>query len=202
MVFLCLLYQMAFTQAKSGVENYGMLDEYNGYVWMPVLHYQATSGLYAELRYNYEDLQTLSLFGGRTFYGGKKFQYTLTPIAGVSTGKFTGLSVGLNADADWKNFYVSSQSQFSMATKRGIANFFYSWSELGYSLSDRFYGGLAVQYTYQQGIADTGPGFVAGVNFNSVSIPLYVFRPFEAGRYFVLGLNCEFNFKKRKNNKG
>ena len=52
----------AFTQAKSGIENYNLLSQGKEYVWMPVAHYQSTKGIYAELRYNYEDVQTFSLY--------------------------------------------------------------------------------------------------------------------------------------------
>ena len=188
----------AFTQAKSGIENYNLLSQGREYVWMPVAHYQSTKGIYAELRYNYEDVQTVSLYGGKTFGGGNALKFTLTPMLGFSVGKFSGVSLATNADAEWKDFYLSSQTQYSMGTKPGVADFFFSWSELGYSISDNFFGAAAIQYTLQQGVHDAEPGLMAGVNFKNVSIPVYVFNPFNTGRYFVVGLNYEFDFKKKQ----
>ena len=190
-----MICNMAFTQAKSGVENYNLLGRGNEYVWMPVVHYQAEKGMYAELRYNYEDLKTLSLYAGKTFTGGADFKYSVTPMAGYCIGKFTGLSLAANAEADWKDFYVSTQTQYSMATKKGIENFFFSWSEIGYDLFRNFFAGLAVQYTRQLGANDIQPGFVTGLNFKNISIPFYLFSPFEPGRYIVLGFIYEYQLK-------
>lgn len=192
---MCMLYSTAFTQAKSGVESYNFLSQGKDYIWVPVLHYQAKNGAYAELRYNYEDVQTLSLFGGKTISGGKSLQYSITPLIGFSAGNFTGVSLAANAEIDWKSFYISSQTQYSIATKQNIADFLFSWSELGYNISSKFFGGLAIQYTRQTDINDIEPGFVAGINLKNFSIPCYVFNPFNPDRYFVVGLNFEFDYK-------
>lgn len=190
----CLLSGMAFTQAKSGVENYNLLGQGNEYAWMPVVHYETKKGMYAELRYNYEDMKTLSLYAGKTF-GGPAFQYSLTPMAGYCIGRFTGLSFAVNAEAEWKDLYLSTQTQFSVATKKGISNFFFSWSELGYDVFRNFFAGLAVQYTREQGTNDIQPGLVAGLNFKNMSIPFYLFSPFQPGRYMVLGFIYEYHLK-------
>ena len=187
----------AFTQAKSGIENYNLLSQGKEYVWMPVVHYQSKKGIYTELRYNYEDVQTVSLYGGKVLNGGNALNYTLTPMVGISFGIFSGVSLATNADAEWKNFYLSSQTQYSIATKPGLADFFFSWSEIGYNLTDNFFGGAAIQYTLQQAEKVAETGFVVGLSIKNVSIPVYVFSPFKMGRYFVVGLNYEFNFKRK-----
>ena len=197
---MCMLYITAFTQAKSGVENYNLLTQGKEYVWMPVVHYQSKNGIYTELRYNYEDVQTLSLYGGKYFAGGNDLQFSITPMAGFSTGRFTGLSVAANTEADWKSFYFSSQTQYSMATKKSMSNFFFTWSELGYNLTRHFFAGLAMQYTRHTGQDDFEPGVLAGLNLKNISFPVYVFSPFRPACYFVLGLNYEYNLKKKNKN--
>lgn len=168
------------------------------YVWMPVFHYQSKKGFYTELRYNYEDIQTLSLFAGKTFTGGKSFQFSFTPMTGFSTGKFTGMSLAANADMEWNNFYLSSQTQYSFSTKKEVSNFFFSWSELGYTISKCLFAGLAMQYTRQIDNNNFEPGFVAGFEIRNFSFPVYVFSPFRSGSYFVVGVNYEYNLKKKK----
>ena len=145
-----------------------------------------------------EDVRTLSLFGGKTISGGKSLQYSITPLVGFSAGNFTGVSLAANAEIDWMNFYISSQTQYSIATKQNIADFLFSWSELGYNISSKFFGGLAIQYTRQVGINNVEPGFVAGINLKKISIPCYVFNPSNPDRYFVVGLNFEFDYKNGK----
>lgn len=195
LALFCLLGSMAFSQAKSGVENYNLLGQNNEYVWMPVVHYQTKKGMYAELRYNYEDMKTLSLYAGKTFVGGSVFKYSLTPMGGYCIGKFNGLSFAANAEAEWKDFYLSTQTQYSVATKRDMTNFFFSWTEVGYNVFRNFFTGLAVQYTRQQGVNDIQPGLVAGLNFKNISIPFYLFSPFRPGRYVVLGFVYEYHLK-------
>lgn len=184
------------------MESYNLLSQGKDYVWMPVIHYQTEKGFYTELRYNYEDVQTLSLFAGKTFFTGSKLGCTLTPMLGLSTGNFSGASVAVNAEADWKNFYLSTQTQYSAATRKGVSNFFFSWSELGYNLSRSFFAGVALQYTRQEGVSYTEPGIVAGLSFKNFSLPFYLFKPFQTDQYIIVGLNFEYSLKAKKKNKG
>lgn len=119
-------------------------------------------------------------------------------MIGLSAGNFSGVSIAANGELDWKNFYASSQTQYSINIKTDGKNFFFSWSELGYNISKTLFAGAAVQYTLQAGKTNTEPGFVAGLNFKNFSIPFYVFKPFSSGQYIVLGLIFEYNLKKRK----
>jgi hypothetical protein len=185
-------------QAKAGIEQYSYIGTQSAGAIVPSLHFQSPGNWYAELRYNYEDAQTISLYGGKIIEGGNDLEYSITPMIGFSAGLFTGISFATNAEAEWKNFYLSSQTQYSMAVKENCENFFFSWSELGYNVSRHFFAGLAMQYTGQKGIHDFEPGFVAGVTLKNFSFPFYIFSPFDSGRYFVLGVNYEYNFKKKK----
>lgn len=207
--FLLFLFSIAahsyiHAQNKIGAELYSYVGTKPAL--QPILHIQSSGNWYAELRYNYEDAKTLSLCGGKTFSGGNKLEYNITPMAGYSTGHFTGLSLAFNAEAEWKAFYISSQTQYSIATKKNDSltvknnaeNFFFSWTELGYTISDHFFAGLSMQYTRQAGSTIFEPGLLAGLTFKNLSFPFYVFSPFRPGRYFILGVNYEFSFKKGK----
>lgn len=187
-----------FAQAKSGVENYNLLSQGNRHVWMPVVHYETRKGIYTELRYNYEDVRTLSIFGGKTIRGGKFLMYDVTPMVGFSIGKFTGFSLAGNTELEWSKFYFSCQSQYSIATENNGASFFFNWSELVYNLSPIFFAGLAMQYTREKNLSDAAPGLMMGLTFNGFSLPCYVFKPFSSKKSFIVGLNFECNFKKGK----
>lgn len=193
-----MLPMVAFSQAKSGMESYNLLSQEKEYVWMPIIHYQSEKGFYTEMRYNYEDVRTLSLYAGKTFTTGNEMECAITPMLGLSAGNFSGVSVAANAEADWKNFYLSTQTQHSVSTKKGVSNFFFSWTELGYNFFKKLFAGVAVQYTRQEGISYTEPGFVAGLNLKNISIPFYIFKPFSPDQFIILGLNFEYRLKKRK----
>jgi hypothetical protein len=188
----------SFAQAKSGVESYNYLTRQQEYTWMPVVHYQSAKGIYAELRYNYEELKTVSLFGGKMFEIGNEAAISVTPMIGFSAGDFKGMSLAAKTDLEWKGLYASAEMQYSMGWKGGSSNFFFSWSEAGYSFTSNLFGGLAMQFTRQGNSNDFQPGIVAGVEFGNISIPFYLFSPFKQDQYFVLGVNYEYQLKKKK----
>lgn len=187
----------ANAQSKWVFEHYNYIHQTDNAVFVPMLQFQTRNNWHFELRYNYEDAQTASLFGGKTISGGDEFEYSVTPMAGLSAGLFTGLSLAATTEAEWKRFYVWAQSQYSIGTKRSISDFFFNWSELAYNISDRFFGGLAMQFTRQDGQNIFEPGFVAGFNYKNLSIPVYVLSPFQKGRYYVVGLNYEYQLKNK-----
>lgn len=189
---------MAHSQSKWMFENYNYIRQPEAASFVPMLHFETSNNWYGELRYNYEDVKTISLFGGRSFNGGKNIIYTVTPMLGASAGQFTGVTFATNAEIEWKNIFFSAQSQYSKATKASSSSFFFNWSELGYSIGNNAYAGVALQYTKEQEAAYTEPGLFAGISFKNVSIPFYVFSPFSKGRYFVLGLNIEYSANKKK----
>jgi len=178
-------------------ENYNYMGHQSS-LFVPIIHIETKHNWYGEVRYNYEDVQTISMYAGKTFSGGNKFNYTLTPLIGYSAGNFTGSSLALNNEVDWKNFYFSSQSQYSFSFKKEVSNFFFTWSELGYNVSSNFFAGAALQYTWQLNKGEGEPGFVAGINFKNFSVPFYVFNPFKQASYIVLGLNYEYDLKRKK----
>ena len=104
--------------------------------------------------------------------------------------------ISFNDIIEGKKFYVSVQAQLSRSIENAADDFFFSWSEAGYNLSATIFGGVALQYTRQQHTKLPEPGFVAGLNFKELSIPVYLFNPFKTNRYFVVGLNYCFNVKK------
>lgn len=187
----------AGAQSKLGFDNYNYISQPGEAVFVPMFHLATKNNWYTELRYNYEDAQTISLFVGKILEGGDEIEYMLTPMAGYSAGRFTGLSLGMNTDAEWKDFTFSAQSQYSIAMKNNTNDFFFNWSELTYSINDRLFTGLAMQYTMQEKQESFEPGIVAGLSFNSISFPIYAFNPFRSNNYFVVGLNYEYKLGKK-----
>ena len=188
-------------QKQVGIGIYNYIDAGSEGAIQALGNIQTNNNWYAEFRYNYEEAKTLSVYCGRTFENGKAFQYSITPMAGFSAGRFTGVSFAFNADAKWKNFFLSSQTQYSMSTgvkKNNVENFYFSWSELGYNFSDYIFTGLAMQYTLQTDQNNFEPGYLVGVSFKNMSLPFYLFSPFHSDRYFILGFCYEFNLKKKK----
>jgi hypothetical protein len=200
-IFICgLLVQPSVSaQSKIGLENYNYLQSSGeGLLIVPVIHIEGRNNWHTEFRYNYEDVQTASLFFGRTLSGGNKLHFAITPMGGYSVGKFSGYSCAINLESQWNSFYISSQTQYSVATKNNVNDFFFSWSELGYEVTKTFFSGIAFQYTREAGNQRFEPGFTAGLSFGNLSFPCYVLSPFLKERYFILGITYEYSTKENK----
>jgi len=85
-----LMLHKAGAQSKTGIENYNFLSSGETYVWMPVVHHLGKKGLYTEMRYNYEDRNTASVYVGRDFSNEKTIRYSFKPMLGIVFGKFKG----------------------------------------------------------------------------------------------------------------
>jgi len=190
-----------------GLEQYCYLKNKKMGTLVPIMNYETQNHLYAEMRYNYEELNTLSLYIGKSVSEvlgnnrtkGNKFSYTVIPIIGAVVGEFKGISAGFNAVADYSNFFFSTQSQYTVSFNKDYSDFYFTWCELGYQPLTWFFAGFTVQQTYLQNVETlyTEPGFVIGFSLKKFTVPLYVFNPLQSSNYFVLGLNLKTNGFKR-----
>jgi hypothetical protein len=188
--------QVSIAQAKAGLETYSFHRDGQSYVWMPVIHYESGKGTYAEMRYNYEDINTASIFLGKSFHVGSN-RIDVKPMIGISAGHFNGISFALNADAEMGSFFWSCESQFSIASKKSNTNFFFNWSEAGINVTKNLFAGLSYQYTIESSNTESSPGILAGVSFGNITIPFYLFQPFSNNQLLVLGFNYEYKLKNR-----
>ncbi len=191
-ISLCSLV-CACAQSKAGVEQYCFRGSNLNYIIMPVAHFQNAKNWYGEARYNYEDEKTFSLYVGKTFSNDDVLSYSFTPLAGGAAGLFNGISAGLNMTLDYKNFFFSSQSQYSLSTDHYKNNFYYNWSEIGYQPVNFFYTGVSLQQTNSfQSRTKLEPGVLVGFAFKKFSVPLYWFNLSNSSRYFMVGFNFEW----------
>lgn len=180
-------------QTKAGVQSYNLKSSNQPYLWMPVIYRTGKKGLHTEFRYNYEERKTASVYIGKNFSRDSALSYSITPMLGWVFGKFNGGSVALNADADYKKFFVSVQTQYT-ASKNGTSqNFFYTWAETGYQAVDWFYAGVSAQLTkvYEEKAAFEY-GILVGFNIKKITVPVYVFSPFGKERNLIVGINIEW----------
>lgn len=191
----------ASAQAKAGFEQYSYIRQGSGNIITPVFHYQANTKWYTEAHYNYEDLQTFSLYAGKTFSADKKIAYAVTPMIGGMVGNMQGGLLALNTNISFKKFYFSSQSQYGISAISRNNNFFFSWSEAGYQPLPWIYAGLSLQHTqFYQCNAQMEPGLLLGFNVGQWSFPVYSFNTFDNDQYFVVGINWEWKKATGKTN--
>jgi hypothetical protein len=188
----------ASAQWKGGIEQYNYINARTAGNFVPVLHIQSSKNWYAEMRYNYDNDQTGSLYVGKELSGGNRWNYSITPMIGASIGNFKSIAVANKTELENKKFFVSIEAQYNQALNNDQSSFFFTWSEVSFNFSKWFFSGAAVQYTLQQGAEDFEPGIIAGISFKNISIPVYVFSPFRSNTYLVIGLNYEYNLKTKK----
>jgi len=180
-------------QSKSGIENYNFLSTKEPYVWMPVIHHVSKKGIYTELRYNYEELKTASVYAGKSFDKKGKLEYTITPMLGLVFGNFNGGSIALNIEATHKKTFVSMQTQYTISNDNVKNNFFFNWTELGYQPLKWLYAGVSTQQTIQySGNVQSEYGMLTGFIIKKITIPVYAFSPFSKNQNFIIGINTEW----------
>ena len=116
--------------------------------------------LHLEARFNYEDRDTGSLWGGWNFSGGKTVEWTVTPMFGVAAGDTDAVASGVEFSLAWKqiDYYFEGEALYDLHDSGD--NFVYGWSELGWTPCDWLRVGLVGQRTR---IYDTGLDIQRGV---------------------------------------
>lgn len=104
--------------------------------------YGQRGSLHTQMRYNYEDLDTLSVFGGWTFTGGEALAWEVTPMLGLVGGRTDGVAPGIMLDLGWRRFALYSEAEYLLDANDSSDDFFYSWSTLTYGVTDRFAAGV------------------------------------------------------------
>jgi hypothetical protein len=119
-----------------------------------------TDDLLIEARYNYESRDVGSVWLGKSFSFGDKWEFEFIPMLGGLYGSEHGMAPGLKADIvrGSLNFYSELEYVFNFNTRED--NFFYSWSELTYGVLEHLRVGIVGNRTrvYDSAVElDRGP---------------------------------------------
>lgn len=149
--------------------------------------------LHLEARYNYENLDTGSLWLGYNFSLGQMLVLEFTPMLGAVVGDTTGIAPGYKFSLGYWKLELASEGEYAVDSRDSDASFFYNWSELSVSPADWFRVGVAVQRTklYQSDF-DVQRGFLLGFTFKKVSSTAYLFNPDASRPTVVLAFGLNF----------
>lgn len=133
--------------------------------------------LHLETRYNYEDVQTVSLFAGYTLETIGKVSLLLTPMLGTAFGNTNGLIPAVETTLSWSDLEWYTETEWLIDPGDSENNFLYTWSDLTYAPFDHLYFGLSAQRTR---VDDTGleieRGFVAGYYNDRLTLSAYTYN--------------------------
>ena len=134
--------------------------------------------LHAEARYNYESLDTGSVWLGYNLSGGKKFAWEFTPMLGGVFGETRGVAPGYKGSLSWWKLELYSEGEYVFDTRNSSDNFFYNWSELTLAPVEWFRLGLVTQRTrLYKSDREIQRGLLVGFSYRRVDLTTYVFNP-------------------------
>lgn len=149
--------------------------------------------LHLEARYNYEDVQTISLFAGYNLETNGKVSLLLTPMLGTAFGNTTGLIPAVEATVSWSNLEWYMETEWLIDPGDSGNNFLYTWSDLTYSLFDHLYVGLSAQRTR---VDETGleieRGLVAGYYNDRLNLSAYTYNIATTDFFLLINVGVSF----------
>jgi len=155
---------------------------------------------YGEVRYNYEQLNTFGVYGGRSFIVSKpKMEHVFTPQLGIMLGGYNGGSFQFYYLGYHKNFDISFLNQYSVPLS-GQSQFYYNWSGIDFTVYKRFRLGVSGQYysDVQTECKRLDGGISAAIKANKTTIQLYWFNFYDLPNQFVsVFLQHKISFKKK-----
>ena len=137
-----------------------------------------------EPRYNYENLETFSMFTGYNFSGGKKVKYLFTPMLGGVVGRTNGIAPGLEFDLALGKFGIYSELEYLFDVDASADSYLYAWSQLRFAATRWMSLGLVGNRNrvYQNNVniqRGVFLGFVKGKN----TLTGYYYNPFTPDQY-------------------
>lgn len=148
--------------------------------------------LHIEARYNYENLETGSVWLGRTFSFGSKLNLELTPMIGGVFGRSNGVAPGFLASLEYGRLFLYSEGEYVFDTDHS-ESFFYNWSEVSYAPVEWFWAGVATQRTKAfHTKLDTQNGLLMGFSYRRLDFTGYVFNLRATHPTFMLAAGIRF----------
>jgi len=160
---------------------------------LTLIGYLDYNSLHLEPRYNYEGQNTGSVFAGWKFSMEGKISFTATPMFGIVFGSLQGVAPGLELELSYKAFDFYTENEYVVDHAGSQYNYFYTWTELGFSPVERLRTGISAQRTrlYETGL-DIQRGIFAEYSFWKMTAGLHYFNPFTSEYFFITSLNIEF----------
>jgi hypothetical protein len=149
--------------------------------------------LHLEARYNYEDIDTGSLWAGWTFSWSGAVEFSLVPMVGGVFGHTQGVAPGLEFDLVWKILELYFESEYVFDAAGRDDDFFYLWAEFTVNPVEWLSVGLVAQRTraYDTDV-EVDRGLLVGFHVRSVTATVYVFNLDQDDPYVMIGVGVSF----------
>ena len=155
--------------------------------------YARSDKLHFEGRYNYEDRNTASFWGGWRFKFGKGVKFVVVPMIGGVVGNINGIAPGLELEIMYKkfDFYSESEHVFDFNTKEN--NFFYMYSELAIRPIKAIRTGMITQRTrLYETDRELNRGVFGEYYFGRFRVGAFYFNPFADDNFLIASFSVDF----------
>jgi hypothetical protein len=149
--------------------------------------------LHVEGRYNYEAINTGSVWLGWNFSAGEKLVLEVTPMVGGVFGNLTGIAPGYSLSLTYKQVEFFTQGEYFFDAANREENFFYTWSELSLVPVQWFRLGVVIDRTKALGSSiDIRRGPLVGFKYKDVDLTTYWLSPGSSDATFVFAVTVNF----------
>jgi len=149
--------------------------------------------LHLEARYNYEALDTGSVWVGYNFTGGEKLTWEFTPMLGGVFGDANGVAPGYKGSLTWRKLELYSEGEYVFDAGTSSDSFFYNWSEVALAPVDWFRFGLVTQRTHAYASdRDIQRGVLVGFSYKQLTLGTYLFNPDDDTPTVVISVGLSF----------
>lgn len=149
--------------------------------------------LHLEVRYNYEDLETVSVWMGYNISGGSTLEWELTPMLGGVFGSTNGTAPGIRGSLAWWKLDFYAEAEYVFDAGNSEDSYFYNWSELSVAAASWLRVGAVAQRTrvYEFG-RYIQRGVLAGVTVGGLDLTAYVLDADRGTPIVVVAAGFEF----------
>ncbi len=149
--------------------------------------------LHLEARYNYEDLETGSLWMGYNLGGGETVTWELTPMLGGVFGNTSAVAPAYKGSLQWSRLEFSSEGEYMFDANDSSDNFFYNWSELAVAPLEWWRIGLVTQRTRVHATdREIQRGLLVGFAYRELDSAIYLFNPDDSKPLVVVAVTVGF----------
>lgn len=135
-----------------------------------------TERFHLEARYNYEGMDTTSLWGGYTVRSADGESWAVTPMLGAAFGDTRGVLPGAEAIVNWRalDVYLELEHLFSSGGESG--DFTYYWAELAISPTDWLRAGIVSQTSWPDDAPQVSQhGELLGFSYRDITLTAFLF---------------------------
>ncbi len=156
--------------------------------------YTEHNNLHIEARFNYEDINGLSLFAGHKFEEDKNdLTISITPMIGALAGRTDGVLPGLEFEIDKSVFKLYSENEYLLSFAGKYGNFFYSWSQLSMPVIKNLSIGLVAQsLRFYKTKFDIQKGVYSEYITGKFLFDAYYFNPISKYAFYTAAINYNF----------